>query len=119
MDAAYKLLARPLRLCSPRSSSSRVSSPSGRHARSNLIKDLRREFFRPGPRISGGVAVVVGLEEIESRGPAGGKEAAFRVLREKATRWTRRQQLLCGRVSVFPAPRAMGSKIRIWGMSLG
>lgn len=103
----------------PRSGSSRVSNPSGRPARSNLINDLRREFFRPGPRISSGVAVIVGLEEIEPRGPAGGKEAAFHVLREKATRWTRRQQRLCGRVLVFPAPRALGSKIRIWEMSLG
>lgn len=69
-----------------------------------MIKDLSREFFRPGPRISGGVAVVEGLGEIEPRGPAGGKEAAFRVLREKATRWTQRQQRLCGRVSVFLHP---------------
>ena len=104
MDTAYNPLARPLRLCSPRSGSSKVSSPSGRPSRSNLIKDLSREFFRPGPRISGGVAVVEGLGEIEPRGPAGGKEAAFRVLREKATRWTQRQQRLCGRVSVFLHP---------------
>lgn len=86
-----------------------TASPDGL-PRSNRVSGCRTEPLRPSPSgVAGRVVLAAGLEEIGLRGPAGGEETAFCVLREEATRWTPGgRERVCGRVLVFPAPRGHG-----------